>query len=498
MKVATYLRKSRSDDPSESIEETLQKHLNILQEYAQKNDIIITKVYKEVVSGDGLFTRPEMIAMLNDIENGMYSAVLCIDIDRLGRSSTKDSGIIMETLQDNNCKIITPDKIYDLNDEIDQFTVETKSFLARQELRSIKKRLQRGETETLKAGGHIGEPPYGYKRKWIGKIPSLEPDENAPIVKMIYEWYVNYSFGSCTISCKLNHLGIPAPDGGKWSKSSVLMILANPTYTGKIIWNKTKVHKKKSAFDKHSRTHNSPDKWLVASGLHDSIIPPQLWEEAQRIRSTRSHPPAFVGVIKNPYSGILYCAKCGEKMQRQSKYNGRDERLLCPTGGCSASIQMNLFDERILLELRSVLEKITLTPEAPLQNTRKNDIQNTIALAQKQLITLVSQSDKLHDFLEQGIYDTNTFLSRKAALSDKRHLLEDEIATLNSELKKLNEQLQPDEIAPAISRILNDWDILSPADKNKILKSLITKIKYYKEIRTYNTTPFEIDIMWNI
>lgn len=496
--VAAYLRKSRSDDPTETIEETLQKHLNILSDFARKNEILIKKVYKEVVSGDGLFTRPQMIALLNDVEQGMYTAIMCVDIDRLGRSSTKDSGIIMETLQDNNCKIITPDKIYDLNDEVDQFTVETKSFLARQELRSIKKRLQRGEIETLKAGGHMGEPPYGYQRKWIDKMPSLEPTKEAEIVKMIYNWYVNDGYGSYTISDKLNKLNIPAPDGGKFSRSSVRMILSNPTYSGKIIWNKTKVHRKKNVSDKHSRSYNTPDKWLIADGLHDAIIEPKIWEEAQRIRSSRSHPPAFTGVIKNPYSGIVYCAKCGEHMQRQSKKNGRNERLLCPTGGCSASISMPLFDKSILIELEKLLKKLTLKQEKTLPNTRKADIEKTINLAHKQLIALVSQSDKLHDLLEQGIYDADTFLSRKAALSEKRHSLENEISLLNAELNKINSQIQPEDIIPTIEHILNNWDSILPAEKNRILKMLIVKISYYKEIKTYNRTPFELEITWNI
>ena len=172
-RTAIYLRKSRNDEQSESIDETLARHLDILTDFAVKNGITVIKIYKEVVSGDGLFTRPQMIAMLNDIENGCYTAVMCIDIDRLGRSSTKDSGIILETLRENGCRIITPDKVYDLDNDIDEMTVEMKSFFARQELKSITKRLKRGEIETIKAGGHTGEPPYGYRRIWIGKMPFM-------------------------------------------------------------------------------------------------------------------------------------------------------------------------------------------------------------------------------------------------------------------------------------------------------------------------------------
>ena len=94
-----YLRKSRMDPDSESIDETLARHTDTLTKFAGRLGMCITGVYKEVVSGDGLFTRPEMVRLLQDIEMGEYTAVLCMEIDRLGRSSQKDSGIIFETIK---------------------------------------------------------------------------------------------------------------------------------------------------------------------------------------------------------------------------------------------------------------------------------------------------------------------------------------------------------------------------------------------------------------
>ena len=56
--VAIYLRKSRMDPEDESIEETLSRHSDALLKYALKEHLNIVAIYKEVVSGDGLFTRP--------------------------------------------------------------------------------------------------------------------------------------------------------------------------------------------------------------------------------------------------------------------------------------------------------------------------------------------------------------------------------------------------------------------------------------------------------
>ena len=70
-----------------------------------------------------MHARPEMMRLLDLISTGMYAGVVCMDIERLSRGSSMDSGYIMQVLQVNNCKIITPGKTYDLrNDSDEQFT----------------------------------------------------------------------------------------------------------------------------------------------------------------------------------------------------------------------------------------------------------------------------------------------------------------------------------------------------------------------------------------
>ena len=135
-RTAIYLRKSRMDPDSESVDETLARHMDTLVKFANRLEMHITGIYKEVVSGDGLFTRPEMVRLLQDIGQDKYTSVLCMEIDRLGRSSQKDSGIIFETFKEREVYIVTPNKTYNLNDDIDEQSVEMQSFIARQELKS--------------------------------------------------------------------------------------------------------------------------------------------------------------------------------------------------------------------------------------------------------------------------------------------------------------------------------------------------------------------------
>ena len=92
MRYAEYLRKSRADDPSEPIEVTLARHREALRQCMAKHALVVAPedVFEEVASGDSLDARPQMLKLLEAVEQGVYDGVLCMDIQRLGRGSMSD------------------------------------------------------------------------------------------------------------------------------------------------------------------------------------------------------------------------------------------------------------------------------------------------------------------------------------------------------------------------------------------------------------------------
>lgn len=144
MKTFLYLRKSRAEDLSDSTGDTLRRHRETLEETARSLGLNVCGVYEEVVSGEDLYARPEMLRLLRDVRDGACEAVLCMDIDRLGRGTMSQQGVILETFKEAGVKIITPQKTYDLLDEMDEDYTELQTFFARKELKLIKKRMRRG------------------------------------------------------------------------------------------------------------------------------------------------------------------------------------------------------------------------------------------------------------------------------------------------------------------------------------------------------------------
>ena len=107
---AVYLRKSRMEEGL-ATDEVLAKHQKTLYDYAASHGIHILEEYPEVVSGESLYARPQMLRLLQDVEDGKYDAVLCMDLDRRSRGRMKDQGIILDAFRDSNTLIITPEKI---------------------------------------------------------------------------------------------------------------------------------------------------------------------------------------------------------------------------------------------------------------------------------------------------------------------------------------------------------------------------------------------------
>ena len=476
---ALYLRKSRSDDPDKSVEETLRRHRETLNKYAVENGINIKDkdVYEEVVSGESLYSRPEMLRLLENVEAGKYEAVLCMDIDRLGRGKTSDQGIILETFKYSNTKIVTPNRRYDLNDEFDEDYAEFEGFMAHRELKMIKRRMQRGVQKTIEEGGYMANAPYGYVRTKIGKKPSLAiNEEEAPFVRMIFDLYVNKGMGCQHIANTINSMGAKPHRAQEFGRTSIMKIIKSPVYIGRIVWNqKTHIRKGTRGNLKHETIYNPPEKWTVVNGLHPAIIDEALYNRAQEIAKTKYHSPSFTGVIENPLSGLIHCGNCDRIMTRAPHMRG-GPYLLCVKRGCIPSSKLPLVEQAVLASLRGEITRLNGQQKKMEEKNQEIPIMAVKAI-DKELKATKEQLSRLHDLLEQQVYDVATFMERRSALNSKIEKLEASKASFRNE----NKQLNIPAMIQRIELVLRQYKECSPQDQNELLKSVIEKVIYRKE-----------------
>ena len=312
MKAAIYLRKSRAEAGDE---DALGRHRETLLRFAEHNQIVVEEIYEEIVSGENLYLRPQMLRLLDDISQKRYDAVLCMDIDRLGRGDMASQGMILDTLRTAECLIVTPRRVYDLNNEMDETYSEFEAFMARQEYKMITRRMRRGVTAAAKEGSHISEVPFGYRRAWEGKRASLEPHpENAPWVRRAFDLYVNQFQGCQAIADLFNREGPPPKKAQQWGRTAIRRILRNPIYTGQWVYNRTQWQKRRSLTDKNVALPRPKEDWIVVPNMHEPIVSRELFDEAQEKLKTRKKVCAGPSDLPHLFSGLFFCEACGSSM----------------------------------------------------------------------------------------------------------------------------------------------------------------------------------------
>ena len=484
-----YLRKSRMDTDYEniSVKETLSRHRTILENFCKAKKLHIVEILEEVVSGESLYARPQMMRLLELVNTGMYAGVVCMDIERLSRGSSLESGHIMQVLQLNSCKIITPGKTYDLQNDSDEQFTDMKFMFSRYELKTINKRLVRGRNQSASEGKFMGSmAPYGYRafKRPGEKGNSLRIEaEEAKVVQMIFEMYGKQGMGYTAIAYALNDMHIPARKSDEWNFGSIVNILNNEVYLGKIRWGKEPVKRViKDGMVAKKRIQN--DNYELYEGRHEAIITQEQWDLVKAAQKKRGHHSTHITKeLQNPFVGILYCDKCGAKLKRNvpGKNQGTTPWFRCPTRHCDCrTTKCYIVEEAIRNAMDDWLDEyiIQLSKE---EKPTVDPIAEALDTVQAQLGALQHQQETICEYLEKGIYSIDMFTKRNAALSREIKNLQEAEADL---LRKKEAGAEADQAAmdiiPTAQHILDNYDILTTEEKNRLWKLVLKKATLYR------------------
>ena len=457
-KVAIYLRKSRDED-NEAKEETLARHEKMLNDYCKRNKLNVVAIYKEVVSGESISNRPEMQRLLEDVDAGLYTGVVCIEIERLSRGNQIDQCEILEVFKKSNTKIYTLQKIYDLsNEDIDEEFFEFSLFMSRREYKIIRRRMERGRAQAMKEGYYTGSiTPYGYAKKKDGRGFVLVPEEKeAEIVKLMFEKYENGEsiLGICRY---FNDKGILTRKGCKWTPSTLRQILTNPTHIGKI-----NVIKRDDVYD----------------GKHDGIIDVDTFNTVQAILNSHEAKVKGKQELKNPLATILKCGICGRVMRRCPNGRGSYVYRCIKKKKKNRRIVCHAIETALLERLKTELKDFSY-----LLNNYEDELKSKRQKREEDIEMLTKAIDKQHtalnvacEMLESGVYTKELFTKRTS-------IIESKLKELNAQLTDLeNLEIKEDERAnkalPILSKVIDKYDTLDAKEKNNLLKKIIKSIEY--------------------
>ena len=492
--VIAYLRKSRSDDPLLTVEEVLSKHETMLDEWAEKNlgaAVPEENKFREVVSGETIAERPEINRVLRLIESPKYKAVAVVEPQRLTRGDLEDIGRIMKLLKHTSTLVITPQRIYDLRDEYDWDTFERELKRGNDYLEYTKKILNRGRLLSVSQGNYIGNvPPYGYSKTFVteGKrrYPILVPNkEEADVVRMMFDLYVNKDMGCQNICNRFDEMGIKPPKGKHWSPSAMAKMLENIHYIGKVKWNyrKTLTIVEEGEFKK-TRPIAKAGEYLIYDGKHEAIVSEELFNAAQakKGKHTRQKPNTK---IRNPFAGLLWC-KCGRAMSlRAYKSNISAPRLLCDgqthckTGSCLYS-EMN---ERVC----SILTNCIHDFEIRLQNNEGDSVKQHMRLIKNLEVRQKELEEKeLAQWEAQADPDPAKRMPQHVFQQLNERLLKEKEEVRQALCKAYESMPEPVNYEEKIALFTEALNALKnpkvdAATKNRLLKACIDRIEYYRD-----------------
>lgn len=499
--ILIYLRKSRKDaefSKEEALEKTLERHEKILQEYAINMfgcPIPEENIFREVVSGDTIADRPKMQQVLELIERDDKKGVLCIEIERLARGNSIDQGIIAQKFKITNTKILTPQKIFDLNNEFDLSFFEDGLYQSRKYLLYTKKILARGREQSVKEGKCVKSTPnFGYKKqKLVGqKGYNLVKDENNNYVRTIFDIYINEDIGITNLAHRLNQLSIPTPSNKstQWTTAMVRSILNRADfYAGIIHWNQRAIVKKYingQIIEARPLNKNCLD----ITGLHEpTITKEELNIVLEKRKKAKKNISNNTKTIKNPLAGIVKCAYCGNNMKRRPYNksflkNGRihEDTLLCITPNCpNTSSNLSIVEDKILNEIEIKIKNYK--KYLKVYNTKNENLNKTYDIELKRLQAsldnVLNQKNNACEFLESGVYDQQTFLERIKVLNQKINDIKEEINELQDKQETSKINLYSKRI-PALENIISLYKESDIKTKNELLHSIFEEIIYEK------------------
>lgn len=490
--ILCYLRKSQSDDPLMTVGEVLARHEKDLDEWAEK--FIGGKVpehnkFREVVSGETIEKRDEFLKVLRNIESPKIKAVLVKECSRLGRPDLEEIGKISKLFRFTNTLIITPQRTFDLRDEWDREAFEREMMRSNDYLNFVKKVLRAGRERSSADGWYIfSVPPYGFDKIHVmdGKkeCPTLkENKEQADVVRMIFDLYVNKNMGRTSISVHLDKLGIKSATGGVWSSTSIREILTNVHYIGMIKsnWRKT-VSVVENGEVKKKRPQTAVEECVIYDGKHDGIVSEELFYAAQN-KLGKNPRVTKNNKVRNPFVGLLYC-RCGRTMTMQTSKKCAPRltclhQSRCGVGSCA-------FDE-VMERVCEVLQQCIEDFEIRIKNNEGDSV-------------------KIHARLVKNLEDKLKDLDAKELAQWETQSHPDPTQRMPAEVfKKLNEKLLKEkaEVKQALCnayestpepvnyeekvrmftdalKALKDPNV-EPIVKNELLKACIERIDYYRE-----------------
>ena len=481
---ALYCRLSR-DDEQDGLSGSIKNQQAILEKYAQENGFKNTRVFIDDGWSGTNFARPAFTEIMELAEKGRIGTLIVKDHSRLGRNRLIVGQLLEEGFDSLGVRYIaimdnidTAKGISDLVPMQDLFN-EWHAKNTSQKVRNVFK------SKGMSGAPLTTNPPYGYLKDPESKNGWIVDEEAAKIVRQIFAWCVD-GLGPTQIAKHLKAAKVPTPTEHwsnigrncsnlpavpyNWCSDTVANILSKQEYCGDTV----NFRSTTKSFKNKKKIERPPEEWQIFKNTHPAIIDREVFALVQELRKHRRRPTKS-GIV-SPFSGLLYCADCGEKLYYSVTNNYKREQayFFCSSYRknsevCSAHYIREKVVEQIVLES---MQRILLNVQAfEKEFARKQmdcyteDKKKQLAAKHRELSRAKKRIAEI-DTLIQKIYEDNA----SGKLSDERY------ATLSLSYEKEQKTLKA--AVPELQSFLE-----TETDKTESLQRFIQKVKQITELK---------------
>jgi site-specific DNA recombinase len=492
-KVAIYIRWSTEDQGEGTTLEVQMEgctHFVRSQGWAVNEDLIFVD---DGYSG-GTLDRPALCRLRQQVKEGKVDCVVVFKLDRLSRNVVDTVNLVLREWE-NRCYLKSARESIDTYDHAGKMFFYTLVSFAEWERNTIRDRTFSGRVRRAQEGRNPGRKlPYGYatgeRRGDVRVVP-----EEAEVVKRIFREYI--AGGSVrSIAFRLNQEGLPAPKGTGWSGPTIARMLANETYTGKLIFGATTRMPKQRREGTPAVVPNEKP-LVVRDGALPAIVSQEEFALAQAVRRERPNPTRGEGggrALTSIYllSGLLVCGRCGGRMRVRPPYDRNHALYFCLTrfhqgpSACDSSyIRQPDLDALVVSELKTRYGSA---------EHRMQHIQAYLAQISGELVAAEGALRKVRTQLagltEAEAHVRRHFRQQTITLGEYRQMLDDlraEEADLRGKETALSTRLGDLQVTAGAQAYLVDvacridqWEQLDPSEQKHVLRFYIQEVRTFK------------------
>ena len=255
-----------------------------------------------------------------------------------------------------------------------------------------------------------------------------------------------------------------------WCSATVADILSKQEYCGDTV----NFRSTRKSFKNKKKIERPPEEWKIFKDTHPAIIDREVFDLVQELRKHRRRPTKS-GIV-SPFSGLLYCADCGEKLYYSFSNNSKREQayFFCSSyrknsDACSAHYIREKVVEQLVLES---MQRIMLNVQIFEKEFARKQMACYTEDKKKQLAAKRRELEKAQkriaeiDTLIQKIYEDNA----SGKLSDERYM------TLSTSYEAEQQMLKA--AVPEMQAYLE-----TETDKTVNLQQFIRKVKKITELK---------------